>query len=228
MLRDCRPIRHRQCATVTIYDYYISRELNLWCEPVWPSGKALLRLVSRRTSVRIRFGSHFSSKVEVCGHCLVTLSLTISETLKWLSSLPTFMQESFWRWQCSDRYIICLSPHLHTPFSPSVISHMVSVDVKHYVYLLTKFVTNERSKSPYANTIHCIFTPPPPKKKKQKKEEENCCKHTFYQTTHPTSPCVDTVGVTQGPHHPTLPAGRQITSLFVQRFESRGSCDRRR
>ena len=28
--------------------------------------------------------------------CLVTLSLTINETLKWLSSLPILMQESFW------------------------------------------------------------------------------------------------------------------------------------
>ena len=48
------------------------------------------------------------------------------------------MQESFWWWQCSDRYIISLSPHLHTPFplsSPSLISLMVSVDVKHHVYL---------------------------------------------------------------------------------------------
>ena len=47
-------------------------------EPVWPSGKA----VSGRTSVRYRFGSPFSSKVVVCGHGLVTLSLTINETLK--------------------------------------------------------------------------------------------------------------------------------------------------
>ena len=50
------------------------------------------------------------------------------------------MQESFWWWQCSDWYIISLFPHLHTPFphfSPSLISLMVSVDVKHHVYLLT-------------------------------------------------------------------------------------------
>ena len=49
------------------------------------------------------------------------------------------MQESFWWWQCSDRYIISLFPHLHTPFphfSPSLISLVVSVDVKHHVYLL--------------------------------------------------------------------------------------------
>ena len=47
------------------------------------------------------------------------------------------MQESFWWWQCSDRYIISLSPHLHTPplFTPSLISLMVSVDVKHHVYV---------------------------------------------------------------------------------------------
>ena len=41
-----------------------------------------VRLVSRGTSVRIRFGSPFTSKVVVCGHSLVTLSLTINETLK--------------------------------------------------------------------------------------------------------------------------------------------------
>ena len=35
-------------------------------------------------------------KVVVCGHCLVTLSLTINETLKCLSSLPILMHESFW------------------------------------------------------------------------------------------------------------------------------------
>ena len=50
------------------------------------------RLESGRTSVRYRFGSPFSSKVVVCGHCLVTLSLTTNETLKWLSSLPILMQ----------------------------------------------------------------------------------------------------------------------------------------
>ena len=38
-----------------------------------------------RTSVRIRLGSPFSSKVVVYGHCLVTLFLTINETLKWFS-----------------------------------------------------------------------------------------------------------------------------------------------
>ena len=55
-------------------------------------------LVSRRTSVQFRFGSSLSSKVVVCGHCPVTLSLTIKETLKRPSSLPTLMQKSFWWW----------------------------------------------------------------------------------------------------------------------------------
>ena len=50
--------------------------VNGFSEPVWPSGKALVRLVSRRTSVRIRFGSPFSSTLVVRGHGLVTLSVT--------------------------------------------------------------------------------------------------------------------------------------------------------
>ena len=98
-----------------------------------------IRLVSRGTSVRIRFGSPFSSKVVVCGHCLVTLSLTINEILKWLSLLPIFMQGSFWWWQCSDRYIYSPSPPPLYPLhavSPSLISLMLSVDIKHHVYLL--------------------------------------------------------------------------------------------
>ena len=73
-----------------------------------------------------------------------------TETLKWLSSLPILMQESFWWWQCSDRYIISLSPHLHAPFphfSPSLINLMVSVDVKHYVYLLTIRIWRKVPKS---------------------------------------------------------------------------------
>ena len=44
-------------------------------------------------------------KVVICRHCLVTLSLTINETLKWLLPLPILMKESFWWWQCSNRYI---------------------------------------------------------------------------------------------------------------------------
>ena len=33
------------------------------------------------------FGSLLSSKVVDCGHCLVTVSLIVIETLKWLSSM---------------------------------------------------------------------------------------------------------------------------------------------
>ena len=58
------------------------------------------------------------------------------------------MQKSFWWWQPrSDRYIISFSPHLHTPippFSLPLISLMVSVDVKHHVYLLKKQAWRQR------------------------------------------------------------------------------------
>ena len=53
--------------------------------------------------------------------------------------MPILIQESFRWWQCNDRYIISLSPHLRNPFPsffPSLISLTVSVDVKHHVYLL--------------------------------------------------------------------------------------------
>ena len=92
-----------------------------------------------------------------------------------------------------------------------------------FIYLLNLWqtnVANHHTQTPYT-ALHPTPTPQKINRKKTKKQK-NCCKHTFYKTTHQTSPCVDTVGVTQGPHHPTLPAGRQITSLFVQRFESRG------
>ena len=46
-------------------------------------------------SIPLRLSLLFK-KVVVCGHCLVTLSLTINEAFKWLSSLPILMQEPFW------------------------------------------------------------------------------------------------------------------------------------
>ena len=38
------------------------------------------------------FGSPFSSKIVVYGHCLVTLPTQFNETSKWLAQLPTVMQ----------------------------------------------------------------------------------------------------------------------------------------
>ena len=105
-----------------------------------------VRLVSGRTSVRYRFGSPFSSKRLWFLDTVLWLcpSLT-TKTLKWLSSLAILMQKSFWWWQCNDRYIISLSPHLHTPpFSPSLISRTVSVDVKRHVYLLYRNKSQHR------------------------------------------------------------------------------------
>ena len=88
------------------------------------------RLVSGRTSVRYRFGSPFSSKRLWFVDIVLWLCPSLpTETWKWLSSPPILTQESFWWWQCSDRYIISLFPHRHTPFSPSLISLVVSVDI---------------------------------------------------------------------------------------------------
>ena len=42
--------------------------------------RRLAGIVSRRTSVRFCFGCPLSSKVVLCGHCLVILSLTMDET----------------------------------------------------------------------------------------------------------------------------------------------------
>ena len=44
----------------------------------------------------IRLSSLFKNVV-VSGHCLMTVALTSNETLKWFSSLPVLMKESFWR-----------------------------------------------------------------------------------------------------------------------------------
>ena len=50
------------------------------------------------------------------------------------------MQESFWWWQCNDRYLNIYNfplpppPYPYPPFSLSLINFMVSVGVKHHVY----------------------------------------------------------------------------------------------
>ena len=118
--------RHWQCIVESLSLCNLAVQLRL-CQ-------CTATLNFRGASVRMRFDSPFSSEVVICGHCLVTLSLTINETFKWLSSLSILLQELFWWWQCSDRYTIALFTHLHTPSPFS--RPMVSVDVKYHVYLL--------------------------------------------------------------------------------------------
>ena len=61
-------------------------------EPVWPSGKAGKQKDLGSNLLRLSF---LFKSVVVCGNCLVTLSFTINETLKWLPPLPIIVQESF-------------------------------------------------------------------------------------------------------------------------------------
>ena len=80
-----------------------------------------VRLVSGRTSVQYCFSSPFSSKRLWFVDTVLWFCPSLpTETLKWLSSLPTLVQKSFWWWHYSNRYIISLFSHLHTPFSPSL------------------------------------------------------------------------------------------------------------
>ena len=61
-------------------------------------GLAVRRQAGKRKdldSIPFRLSFLFK-KVVACGHYLVTLSLIINETFKWLSSLPILMQELFW------------------------------------------------------------------------------------------------------------------------------------
>ena len=98
-------------------------------------------------SGRFRFGSPLSSKrLWFVDRCLVILSLTVNETLTWLSSLPILRQESFWRWQCSDMYIISTPPPSPTSIRPSLISLMVSVNVKHHKIRKEKKLTANRAQ----------------------------------------------------------------------------------
>ena len=90
------------------------------------SGLAVRRLAE---GPRLDSTSALPSLQKGCG--LWTLSLTISETSKWLSSLPVLMQGSSWWWQCSDRYWL-KSPSSPTSICPSLISLMVSVGVKYH------------------------------------------------------------------------------------------------
>ena len=95
-----------------LWRYYEITDSTGWNKWAGLASQYGVKLVSGRASAWFHFGSSFSSKPEkvvVCGHCLVTLSLTISETLKWLSSLPILMQESFLWWQYCNRCMISLS-----------------------------------------------------------------------------------------------------------------------
>ena len=95
----------------------------------------------------------------------MTLSLAINETLKWLSSLPILMQVILVVTVSGTIgiYSLSLFPHLHTPpppFSPSLISLMVSVDVKHHVYLPNPQPHLLRPTPPPPSLS--LYSPPPP------------------------------------------------------------------
>ena len=76
------------------------------------------------------------------------------------------MQESCWWWQCSDWYnslSLSLFPHLHNPFSSSLISLTVSVDVKHHVYLINmmpELSDRPRLVSQWEQVWHATFGHP--------------------------------------------------------------------
>ena len=88
---------------------------------------------------------------------MVQYSFTSTETRKLVRTdspgRPPRLSHSSWtmRWrQRCDRYIISLSPYLRTPspFSLSLISLMVSVDVKHHAYLLTNSALSRSNHFP--------------------------------------------------------------------------------
>ena len=98
--------------------YYACIKADLSNNQAWWAGLAGGKaLVGGRTSVRYRFGSPFSSKRLWFVDTVLWLCPSLpTETLKWLSSLPILMQESFWWWQCIDRYIISLFPPPPHPY----------------------------------------------------------------------------------------------------------------
>ena len=99
------------------------------CEPVRPSGKVLAE------GPRFDTNSAFLSLQKDCGLIVDTvlwLSITSYWNIKMALIAAQITQGSFWWWQCGNRYVISPFPHLHNPF---LISLMVSVDVKHHVYI---------------------------------------------------------------------------------------------
>ena len=81
---------------------------------VWPCHAPFcpaVRFVTRGASAHFHFTSSLSSTVVVfMDTAFETLPLTMNETLKWLTSQPILMQESFRWWWGSVRYSLHLPP----------------------------------------------------------------------------------------------------------------------
>ena len=126
-LSQCVPVSHNVSQSDPVCP---SQSRGVPVSPSVPVSHSVSQSVTRcpSQSHRVPISHTMSQSLTVCpsqSQCCSLWKLSCDfvthnyETLKWLSSLPTLMQESFWWRQCSDRYIISLSPHLHTPFPPS-------------------------------------------------------------------------------------------------------------
>ena len=81
VLRGTSHVTTKQRCTPHHFGGYLKRTMKSYshsfriCEPVWPSGKALAGKRKDLGSIPLRLSVLFK-KVVVCGHCLVTLSIT--------------------------------------------------------------------------------------------------------------------------------------------------------
>ena len=117
-------------------------------------GPAVTRSAGKRTtSVQfIRLGSPFCPECVVDGHCLVTLSHTVNETLKWRSSLSIYLNAGVTLVvTVYVRYILPPHPHTPTPRPPgiSILASTFTKAITQHSSVQSKVVPVAR-KRPYA------------------------------------------------------------------------------
>ena len=100
------------------------------------------------------FGSLFSSKAAVYGHCLATLPLAINETLKWLSSPPIIKHEMILAVTVyvNIQYNITLLPSVNTLIARGMFCgakythHTVTPIIKHLITTTAATTTTTQSR----------------------------------------------------------------------------------
>ena len=119
----------------------------------------------------------------VCGHCLVTLSITVNETLKWLSSLPI---------------LIIIIMYIYHALINVLSAHMIHINLNMILYTHVEHSSTQTTYTKHHTEKQTTLHPTPPPHEQKTTMNSGVCiitksvtqdRYKYYNGFRPTSQC---------------------------------------